>query len=270
MLKHRIITAAILIPIFLAILFFATPPVFCFFIALVTLGAAWEWSNLMGLKSFSHRLLYLVITLFFLFNALFIPITYILGGAFIWWLIAAVLVIRYSEQKPWWGKGLLWRGLMGLFVLIPCWASVNYIRSQSDGLYALLYLFILIWGADSAAYFAGKLWGKTKLIPAVSPGKSVQGLCGALFFTVILSVAVLWFSQTPVSTWVWGIALSVMTVLFSVLGDLFESMLKRHVNIKDSGRLLPGHGGLLDRIDSLTAAAPIFALGALLIGLYVH
>ena len=159
---------------------------------------------------------------------------------------------------------------MGLLVLLPCWASVNFIRNQDDsGLAMLLFLFVLVWGADSTAYFVGKKWGKTKLAQSVSPGKTVEGLGGALLFAVIFSLAVFSANAVSLSFWPWGIALSVITVLFSVVGDLFESVMKRQIGVKDSGVLFPGHGGLLDRIDSLTAAAPLFALGLLLIGTYL-
>jgi phosphatidate cytidylyltransferase len=148
------------------------------------------------------------------------------------------------------------------------WRAVNELHDTNlfgagHGAYALLFLFVLIWGADSGAYFAGKAFGKTKLLPRVSPGKSWQGLFGGLLLTGLISPALFWILPTPHPRFFVVLTLCWITVLFSVLGDLFESMLKRNVGLKDSGRLFPGHGGLLDRIDSLTAAAPIFALGSL-------
>jgi phosphatidate cytidylyltransferase len=156
--------------------------------------------------------------------------------------------------------------LMGFLVLIPCWAALNYLRSLHDGIYTLLFLFALIWGADSAAYFVGRKWGKHKLAPQVSPGKSWQGLCGALVCALFIAAIAGWLSETPIQLWWRGAVIAVVTVLFSVMGDLFESMIKRQAGVKDSGQLLPGHGGLLDRIDSLTAAAPIFVLVMMLGG----
>jgi phosphatidate cytidylyltransferase len=151
---------------------------------------------------------------------------------------------------------------------VPCWVAINYIFIQHEGRLALLFLFILIWGADSAAYFVGKKWGKHKLAPQVSPGKSIEGMMGALVFTILLAIITQLLCRIPLERWHWGILLSLLTVIFSIVGDLFESMLKRNAGIKDSGNILPGHGGLLDRIDSLTAAAPVFAFGSWVIGTY--
>ena len=160
---------------------------------------------------------------------------------------------------------VLVRGIMGILVLMPCWLALNFIRVLPSGEMILLALFVLIWGADTGAYFAGKKWGKHKIIPQVSPGKSWEGLAGALLTTVLLVFCLLTALKfPPADIWVL-LLLSLVTVLFSVLGDLFESMLKRKVDLKDSGTILPGHGGILDRIDSLTAAAPIFALGLILL-----
>lgn len=269
MLKQRIITAVILIAITLGVLFYMPPAWFCLLTGLVTLGAAWEWTNLMGLRRISVRLLYLVIMSLTLFNALFIHVSMILAFSVLWWLLALVLVVAYPRGSQRWARGAVWRGLMGILVLLPCWVAINDMRNQHHGVYALIFLFVLIWGADSVAYFTGNALGKHKLAAAVSPGKSIEGVIGALVFAVLLTVVALWVGQTAPGGWVWAILLSLVTVLFSVLGDLFESMLKRKVGLKDSGHLLPGHGGLLDRIDSLTAAAPIFAFGALLLGLYL-
>jgi phosphatidate cytidylyltransferase len=271
MLRQRIITALILIPIVVALLFYLPSPAFCILTALITLGGAWEWSNLIEIKKVSGRLLYLLLTACVFLMTFRLPVSelFIFLCTFVWWLFATLLIILYPRFSRWWSNSLLWRGLMGLWVLVPCWVAINYIRNQSDGIYALLYLFVLIWGADSAAYFAGKKWGKNKLAPRVSPGKSVQGLYGAISFTILIAILVFWLSHIPVQTWLWGIVLSLSTVLFSMVGDLFESMLKRQAGLKDSGQLLPGHGGLLDRIDSLTAAAPIFTLGAILLGMYL-
>lgn len=269
MLKQRIITAAILIPITLLFLFYLPPAPFCIVTGMITLIGAWEWSNLMGVKQISKRLIYLILVAYLLGWALFVPVTFIFISALIWWLFAFILIIFYPRGSNWWGKSVVWRGIMGILVLLPCWAAINYIRRENNGLLSLLFLLILIWGADSTAYFFGKKWGNTKLAPFVSPGKSIQGLYGAIIFSVLFAILTLCVSHVTFSVWPWAIVLSVITVIFSVIGDLFESMMKRQVGLKDSGKLLPGHGGLLDRIDSLTAAAPIFVLGSLLLGMLV-
>jgi phosphatidate cytidylyltransferase len=273
MLKQRVLTALVLIPLFLALLFKLSPYGFGVFTTVIVMLAAWEWSLLMGIKPFMVRLCYPVfvygIAKAFAIIIMFlrVPIEYILLIGAAWWLLALILVMRYPNASERWGKSLVLRGVMGLFVLIPTWWALNYIRDTNlygadNGTYALLFLFVLIWGADTGAYFAGKKWGKDKLAPKVSPGKTRQGLIGALCTTLL--IAPFFYSVMPDAgpNLLAVIILCVITVLFSVLGDLFESMLKRNVDIKDSGRLIPGHGGLLDRIDSLTAAAPIFALGS--------
>src|SRR5207302_1283767 len=127
-------------------------------------------------------------------------------------------------------------------------------------------LLILIWAADTGAYFAGRAFGKHKLLPNVSPGKTWEGFFGAMLMTVIVMGFVVYFLNIPPNNWVPLFLLGFVTVIFSILGDLFESMLKRQAGIKDSGKILPGHGGILDRIDSLTSAAPIFALGVIMLG----
>lgn len=269
-LVKRILTAIILIPLTLAGLFFLSPPWFCFFTWLITLGAAWEWTNLMALHSPLGKIFYLVASAIVFYFTLFLPISIVFTCAFVWWLLAVLLVVLYPRASQRWNKGFVIRGVMGWLVLAPCWTAINFMRNQRDGIYTLLFLFVLIWGADSAAYFAGKKWGKTRLAPLVSPGKTIQGCMGALIFSVIIVFTTLWFCDIPFSIWPWAVILSLVTVIFSIVGDLFESMMKREVKLKDSGRLLPGHGGLLDRIDSLTAAAPIFVLGGLLLGKYLN
>jgi len=268
MLKQRIMTAVVLVPLFLIILFYSSAKLFGFLTALLTLGGAWEWSHLMGLQRSLVRLVYCLLIACLLYAVNFIFEFYILLTAFLWWLIAAILIMTYAHTKHWWGKNNFLRGAMGVMVLVPCWTAINLIRLQQEGVYAVLFLFVLIWGADTGAYFVGKKWGKNKLAPLVSPGKSWQGFIGALFFSIVITLIVLTLSRTPFSLWLWAMMLSLVTVIFSVEGDLFESMLKREAGVKDSGQLLPGHGGLLDRIDSLTAAAPIFAFGGWLLGMY--
>jgi phosphatidate cytidylyltransferase len=154
---------------------------------------------------------------------------------------------------------------MGIMTLVPCFLALNFLRGLPHGLEVLCILFILIWAADISAYFAGKKFGKHKLLVEVSPGKTIEGLIGALVTTAVLMGILIYFLQLPLSQGLSLLLLGWVTVIFSVLGDLFESMLKRKVGVKDSGKILPGHGGMLDRIDSLTAGAPIFALGIVLL-----
>lgn len=157
---------------------------------------------------------------------------------------------------------------MGVFTLAPCWLALIIIRSAENGAIILTFVLCLIWSTDIGAYFSGKWWGKTKLIPKVSPNKTWQGLYGGILLTIIVAViGCIVFNISPLD-WLIVVALAIVVAILSVIGDLLESMLKRQINIKDTGNYLPGHGGLLDRIDSLTAAVPIFLLGCLLFGLF--
>jgi phosphatidate cytidylyltransferase len=274
MLKQRVLTALVLIPLFLLVLFKANPYWFDLFTVVVILLAAWEWSSFMGIKPWPLRLCYpIIIQAIVTFNwsvfGVYVTGYFLLIGL-VWWPIALILVARYPKGAARWGQSMFLRGLMGFFVLVPTWFALNFIRAtdlygKDNGIYALLFLFVLIWGADSGAYFVGKKWGKNKLAPEVSPGKTLQGMLGALITTVIISPFFLAVVPDADPNVFAVILLGLVTVLFSILGDLFESMLKRNVGMKDSGRIFPGHGGLLDRIDSLTAAAPIFALGSWLV-----
>ena len=270
MLKTRIITAVILIPIVLLILFYLPPMPFLLLTGLVSLWGAWEWSHIMQMQKKSLRIAYVVLIAIVLYEALYISPLTIFFTAFIFWILASVLIFIYPRGKQYWSRSVLLRGLMGVLVLIPCWAAINYVRDQKEGAYGLLFLFVLIWGADSVAYFVGKKWGKTKLAALVSPGKSIQGAVGAAIFAIVMPFLLLWSFNTPIDVCLFAVLLSLVTVIFSIIGDLFESMHKREAGLKDSGQLLPGHGGLLDRIDSLTAAAPIFTLGGMLLGVYLH
>lgn len=258
----RTLTALILIPIFILLIFYLSPKAFCLLTGIIVLWAGWEWSFLMGVKQFKYSFIYPAVLFLALIASIWLYIPGVIIMAAIWWVLALVLVRAYPKFSQVWNKGVIVRGLMGFMTLIPCWLAINFIRNvPSSGIYILLFLFILIWGADSGAYFAGRVWGKTKLAPLVSPGKTWEGVAGALIVTLLLTLTAVYIIHMPYKLWFFACIVACVTVMFSVVGDLFESMLKRNEGLKDSGRLLPGHGGILDRIDSLTAAAPVFLFG---------
>jgi phosphatidate cytidylyltransferase len=156
-----------------------------------------------------------------------------------------------------------WRGL---FILLPAWYAILYLHQQDPrSPLVIVCLFVLVWLADSGAYLAGSLYGKTKLAPGVSPGKTLEGALGGLIAVAAAALAsgmLVWrMSADALALW---LAVALVAALFSVMGDLVESQAKRAAGVKDSGRLLPGHGGVLDRIDGFSAAAPPFALGWML------
>ncbi len=170
-------------------------------------------------------------------------------------------VISYPRSSALWRESALARTIAGLLVLVPAWAALVVLHSRFDHGYFVLLAFI-IWGADTGAYFAGRAFGKRKLAPNVSPGKSWEGVIGGLLVALLAAlVATYWL--TPLGGYPAFFLLVLLTVFISVLGDLSESLFKRVMKLKDSGGILPGHGGVLDRIDSLTAAGPLFTLGLL-------
>ncbi len=273
-LKTRIITALILAPIAIGGIFFLPPVGFALFTgAIISLGA-WEWANMSGIEGQPGRVIYALIMagLLAVIWQLQVPAITVLWLALLWWLVCFGLVSRYPAGSDRWGAMPL-RALMGLFVLIPAWVGLNHLRTGSfqfgeltNNLLAILYIFLVVWVADIGAYFAGRAFGKAKLAPKVSPGKSWAGVWGGLAAVAALAVAASLIAGAGAVQTVLLVLASLVTGLVSVLGDLLESMLKRFRGIKDSSQLLPGHGGIMDRIDSLTAAIPVFALMITLLG----
>jgi|TARA_B110000977_G_C11090530_1_gene496674 phosphatidate cytidylyltransferase len=268
MLKFRIATALVIAPLTLAAVFLLSPQAFALFMALIVLMAAWEWTAMMRLVSRSQRTVYVLSVLFAIVVAQKSLPHYeqiIFTTAAVWWLVATVLVVLYPRACALW-CGRVSKGVVGFLVLVPTWAAMVYIRELEQGPWLIVYMFLIVWGADTGAYFAGKRFGKRKLMPQVSPAKSWAGIGGASVTVLLVTLSTqqyLNFSQN-LSFGIYGLALVLLFV--SVVGDLTESMFKRQCGIKDSGSILPGHGGIMDRIDSLTAAAPVFALCLIFFG----
>ncbi len=270
MLLIRILTALILIPLTVVVLIYLPPLSFRYLTTFIVFGAAWEWGRLIGLSTKRHCLVYASVVVVMCFFALSVTDVNVLAAGCIWWCLSILMIVFFPKDISSWNNIQLEKGMMGLLVLVPCWIAINFIRQQSDGLYALLFLFVLIWGADSAAYFVGKICGKHLLAPRVSPGKTWEGCIGGILFSSVIAAVALKLGDVPFKLWPWAFLLSWITIIFSIVGDLFESVIKRLAGVKDSGNILPGHGGLLDRIDSLTAAAPVYAFGAWVLGTYIN
>jgi phosphatidate cytidylyltransferase len=275
MLRQRIITAAVLAALFLAALF-GLPAVGWTALAGVVLGAAaWEWCGF-ARGGRTARIAYAAAT-----AALGLAAAGGLGlatgraGALALVPIYGVALGFWVVGAPWWlarRPGLAPAGLIlaaGWVVLVPTFLALVHLRNISP--ITLLAFMMLVWIADIAAYFTGRRFGHTKLAPSISPGKTRAGLYGALGATTLFGV--LWITFLPVhvpalvrdlpGSVAWMIAFVLALTLLSVLGDLFESALKRGAGLKDSGTLLPGHGGVLDRIDALTAVLPAAALACM-------
>ncbi|MGB6975966.1 MAG: phosphatidate cytidylyltransferase [Gammaproteobacteria bacterium] len=265
MLKTRVLTALILLLIVLIILLFTSIIVFELFGLTLVAVAAWEWARLANLTTLKERLVYMIVVVVVCLIAWQIPPAWILTAAMIGWLCASCLVLCYPHASEFWGQNRWLKASMGILVLTFFWIGLSVIRHYPRGIAHLLLALCIIWAADTGAYFVGRRWGKHKLAPVVSPGKTWEGLLGGLVLSLLVAwIGGFWLGISP-RYWLWGSLWVVLTVIASLFGDLFESMVKRQAGVKDSGKLLPGHGGLLDRIDSLTAGLPIFALGLLLI-----
>lgn len=268
MLKHRLLTALVLIPLVVWAVLGLSTQALGLILALFVLLGSWEWGRLIGLRSVVARIGYALMmgVLLLLASALSqtlpgLPLM-VFAVAGLWWLMATLWVLRYRGATGINAVDTLVGMLIGILVLVPTWLALTRIHGYSDaGPYLMLFVMVLIWVADSGAYFAGRRLGRHKLAPAVSPGKTVEGVIGGLVAAALFACIAAFGFDLPVLGLIGFVLLSLTVVLFSVVGDLFESLFKRRVGVKDSGQLLPGHGGVLDRIDSLTAAAPIFALG---------
>ncbi|PJG58530.1 phosphatidate cytidylyltransferase [Aeromonas cavernicola] len=281
MLKQRIITALMLIPLVLGALFFLPLKFFALLAALIFLLASREWGGFVATGS--SQWLPLGFCLLLGASLLGLPVDQlwtphlhpivigVLWCAVSWWLLGLLLVLRYPRSAELWRSSTWLKSLFGLVTLVPFfWSLVairgyNFYHDPMMGAWILLFVMGLVWAADSGAYFFGKAFGKRKLAPAVSPGKTIEGMCGGLFTASLLAIGVTWSMGFVPAKMFTVLFCSLLAVLASVLGDLTESMFKREAGIKDSGNLLPGHGGILDRIDSLTAALPVFLLSYLLL-----
>lgn len=276
MLKQRIITALVLVAALGSGVYYFPYSGFLLFAAVIILLAGWEWANLSGLSSMPGRCAYLVLlaasllvtgyycSLAQLSHINLANVQQLLGLGGIWWAIALLWVKAYPASAVLWGS-LPVRAVMGLLVLVPCWLALVYLRSLDDGIVCLAYLIGIVVTADTGAYFSGRKFGKSKLAPAVSPGKSWAGFWGGFICTLLMATSIGAFYSIAGLSQVALIGVTLVSGLASVLGDLLESMVKRHRGIKDSGKLLPGHGGVMDRMDSLTATAPVFALFVILL-----
>ena len=260
MLKLRIVTAIISLVILGGVLFVLPPAVTSLVIAFLILAGAWEWSGFLGLSATAGRYFYVA-----LIGALMAIVVFVFPDRFelvlqiacVWWFIAFVWTFFFPTPIA---APVRW--LAGVVVLVPLFVALLFLYSVSPEL--LLFALLIVWVADIGAYFSGKQFGRVKLAPSISPGKTWEGVFGGLLMVGILTA--IWSHYS-------GMELAVMLPFclavgaLSVVGDLTVSMFKRTAGVKDSGKLFPGHGGVLDRVDSVSAAAPLFALGLGWLGL---
>ena len=259
MLKQRVLTAVVALGTLLIVLF-VLPPVMkqAVIIVLILIGA-WEWSGLLKLESMLMRLAYVILIAAFLTIASFgvvdnITIDIVLKFALVWWLMVPIWMFMFPTPIP-----ILVGWICGMFVLIPTYFAI--ISLQPDMLLSVL---IIVWMTDTGAYFTGKHLGKVKLAPRISPKKTWEGVFGGLLVVAVMVLLTASWLQIDIAAL---LPFCLAVAIISIIGDLTVSMFKRNAGVKDSGQLFPGHGGLLDRIDSVAAAAPLFVLGINWIGL---
>lgn len=278
MLKHRIITAVWLIPLVMGAIFFFPVEYFSWALVAVFLIAGKEWGRIIDKRcnitqwSFTLTIGILLVALNMLvpteqiwLNGSLHPIfmAIMLIGA-IWWAISLLLVLSFPKSSALWGKSHMFKSMFGQLTLIPCFTALITLKALSSeatpyfGGTLVFLVMLTVWATDSGAYFAGKALGKHKLMPNVSPAKTIEGLVGGLLTTMIVVAGIMYVSPEQELGLI--IAVTLFVAFVSAIGDLSESMFKRVAEIKDSGTILPGHGGVLDRIDSLTAALPVFTL----------
>ena len=282
MTKTRLLAALIMAPaVILAVLLVPTP-IIAALSAVVFLAAWWEWLKLAEVDDTLARSILLLCNAAVMAALVWGSRSSVQGGSFallqlvvvigvVWWLLAMLWLKQYHFASDHDSHARAFKLLAGTLAVIPAWCALGLTHAgQPNGHQWLLLALFLVWSADTGAYFAGRHLGgkffKRKLAPRISPNKTIEGLLGGVVLALAVAVtgALLIGASTAQLPAIMTVALA--TVLFSVVGDLFESLLKRHVEVKDSGDLIPGHGGVLDRVDSVLAALPVFALGKLWLG----
>jgi len=286
MLLPRILTALVLATVAISAIFLLPILYFYLFIAVIVLIAAWEWCSLSEIDSPVGKLIFLLLLIFPMLGVTFWTqilelvsvlmewpevkeysgaLEWLVIGPVIFWVMMMLLIRKVPEELLALKLKKRYKVFIGWFVLLSAWMFLTKLRAYY-GSEAVLYFLVLIWVADIAAYFSGKKFGKDKLAPVISPGKTIQGMYGAILSAMICAVILALYYGYPFMIATDFGMLSILTVLVSIYGDLFFSLVKRQNNVKDSGSILPGHGGVLDRIDSVIAAAPFYYAGVILIG----
>ena len=282
MLKQRIITAIILALIFITATVFLSSFSYSLFVTIIVLAASWEWCGFIGLAKQVAKVSYLatlgsmIIALYFFLGIVpesLVINSYragiILGLGILFWVLTFFMLKDYpSNSDRWNNKSKI--ALMGLMALIPTWVGIVQIKYLNPQGFLLLGMVVMVAAADIGAYFVGKRIGKNRLAPSLSPNKTWEGVLGGFAACLLVGILLIWLLHSYLITLsnvqiLILVLLSLVVTLFDVIGDLLESMLKRNRDLKDSGKILPGHGGILDRVDGLLAVTPIFVLTFLII-----
>jgi phosphatidate cytidylyltransferase len=263
MLRKRVLTALALTALLVVAIHFSPPTLTAAILGLILLIGAWEWSAFLALAP-PWRLLYVLVLAALAFAGWHYTLEaahfrLMLELAIAWWLVALVWIVCAPQRV-----GSAAAALAGAMALLPSYiALVRIDELWNNGAQWALFILALAFAADTGAFFAGSQFGRLHLAPRVSPNKTWEGVVGGMLFALAFALAGAWWFALPALGF---LPLCLAAAAFSVIGDLTESLLKRHVHLKDSGRLFPGHGGALDRIDSVTAATPVMALGLIWLG----
>lgn len=274
MTRTRIFAALLMAPVAIGSVLLLPTPWMVALAALLFLAALWEWFALAEVDDSLARTALLVANLLLMVALVWASPTDA-GGSLVlfkiavvagvvWWLTAMLWLLHYDFGSNHDTHGRVVKLAAATLAVVPAWCALALLHR--DGAGWLLLALMLVWATDTGAYFAGRAFGRRKLAPRISPNKTFEGLVGGLLAGVAVAVAGAWWLGTAPSQLPLVALVAVLAVLFSVAGDLFESLLKRHVGVKDSGTMIPGHGGLLDRLDSVFAALPVFALGKIWLG----
>lgn len=265
MLRQRVLTALLLAPLAIAIILLLPTPWFAAVIAVLFLGALEEWTHLAGVRNPAMRMALLVLAavvfvLLWRMHDEASTLLLVLGMA--WWLAACLWLRHFAFGAAPTPENRALKLAVGAFVTFPAWIAALVLHEREPhGRWWVLLALLIVWAADIGAYFSGRRYGRRKLAPQISPGKTWAGACGAMVAGVLVALAGGWLLDVRGMA-LFGLGvLAALTVAVSIVGDLLESLLKRHAGIKDSGSIFPGHGGLLDRLDSVFAALPVFVLG---------
>ncbi len=277
MTRTRLLAALVMAPLAIAAVLLLSTPWMAALSAAAFLIGLWEWLRLAEIDDPIARGVLLVVNLLLMValvwasrsttgsSLILFQLMVMLGV--IWWLLAVIWLRHYDFASDHNTHARVFKLAAATLSIIPAWCALALIHaSQPHGNRWLLVALMIVWAADSGAYFAGRKFGKTKLSPRISPNKTVEGLVGGVIAGMIVALAAAPLAGASVKQLPYVAIVAIWTILFSVVGDLYESLLKRHVGAKDSSHLIPGHGGVLDRIDSVLAALPVFALGKLLFG----
>ncbi len=257
MFRQRLLTTLVLVPLVLMALYYANPWMLGAVLLSIIVAGGWEWMQLIPVVRLSHKIIFLSVLLLAVWACAY-WLDYWLAAGLVLWGFIFIAVLTFPASQMVWGHPVIVGG--ACLLLLPLLGSVMvavYLYPQGKDL--VVYLLSLVWAADIGAYLTGKWCGRHKLIPQVSPGKTVEGALGGLLTALLVAFfAYLYFQPANVIIW---FVTATATILISMLGDLFISMLKRRSQLKDTGHIFPGHGGVLDRLDSMIAALPIFYIG---------